>query len=534
MRRYKGRFNCCYTCIEKNRNCRGGCSRYAEVPPDLICKDCANSMPSGSPPNVLFCGLQHAKPPLTDLIRELEIWVPNLNIRSLGNQLAIHSIWIDTHRVTNKPEFECGASMTRPPSSVLRNIAYDTTTGLGRPVTPSDDLMKTSKEIAYYTMQHIRVGRRTLLIFYDSGSNGHLIEGPTAEDLQLDVITDMQVPIGGIGGKVSWSNYGMYQLTLGPDINGRFHQLDLQGITTITRMIPMVELDELWNESRSVVGNNCALPVFLGGTSVSILVGIKSTALGPKLIHTLPSGLGIYESVLTDVSGSNICYGGPHHVFTQAYAKVGRTSNHIELLFSEVATAYMNAPRNFVRVDVEEHGPMMSLAREWEILEDCYRSVPGSKPVKSSTTAFSIQSEAGDEDTLEDSNRVNPVENKCETHAVCPDLPPDDLPDCVCVKAKIPLQKLKGLLDEADIDDVVDYKCDKCANCPECRMSARAKTKSLQEEYEQEVIKKSVRVDTEAKKTFVTLPFVKEPVEYLTKMHRGSSNYKQAKSVYSI
>jgi hypothetical protein len=75
-----------------------------------------------------------------------------------------------------------------------------------------------------------------------------------------------------------------------------------------------------------------------------------------------------------------------------------------------------------------------------------------------------------------------PGEVECE----CPHvLETDCLPSQECLKAKVPLQKLKGLQDEVDIPEIVEYRCETCSNCPVCKLSARAKTKSLQEEFEQ-------------------------------------------------
>ena len=55
----------------------------------------------------------------------------------------------------------------------------------------------------------------------------------------------------------------------------------------------------------------------------------------------------------------------------------------------------------------------------------------------------------------------------------------DDLPDCVhfaqcatlasCYKALIPLAKLKGLIDEIDVGDLTDFRCDVCSNCVTCK-----------------------------------------------------------------
>jgi hypothetical protein len=52
-------------------------------------------------------------------------------------------------------------------------------------------------------------------------------------------------------------------------------------------------------------------------------------------------------------------------------------------------------------------------------------------------------------------------------------------PITLVMKALIPLSKIKGLMDEDDIPENKDNKCDACANCPTCRLSARTKTRSL-------------------------------------------------------
>jgi hypothetical protein len=99
-------------------------------------------------------------------------------------------------------------------------------------------------------------------------------------------------------------------------------------------------------------------------------------------------------------------------------------------------------------------------------------------------------------------------------------------------KSIIPLAKLKGLIDEIDIPDVQDARCETCANCPACKLSTREKTRSLQEEFEQDVIKKSIETDTTLGVVFANLPFLRDPVEYLTKKHGGNNNRYQAVRIY--
>jgi hypothetical protein len=99
-------------------------------------------------------------------------------------------------------------------------------------------------------------------------------------------------------------------------------------------------------------------------------------------------------------------------------------------------------------------------------------------------------------------------------------------------KSIIQLAKLKGLIDEIDIPDVQDARCETCANCPACKLSAREKTKSLQEEFEQDIIKKSIEIDPAHGVVFANLPFLRDPVEYLTKKHGGNNNRYQAARIY--
>ena len=91
-------------------------------------------------------------------------------------------------------------------------------------------------------------------------------------------------------------------MILEPDAFGECHELDMQGIKTITNTLPEINLTQLWGEANTVLQNKRQLPAKVGGSLVQILIGIKSTWLSPKLIHSLPSGLGIYELVFYDVN----------------------------------------------------------------------------------------------------------------------------------------------------------------------------------------------------------------------------------------
>jgi competence transcription factor ComK len=562
------RFNCkyggCYTCLEQNKTCRGGtCSRYQEVPADIICPDCAQSANQGrTPVCVLLCGMNiHRKPSQPELMRALEAWIPNLSFQRLGAQVQVNLTTLGFHSTSIMPPPPL--SKTGPPTPNVSNMVYDTTTGDSRPLTHKDHVNRASPETAYYAMQTVRIRNQDVLMFYDSGSNGHLIEGVLAEQLRLDVLTSDSVPVGSLGGKAMWSEFGMYTVTLGPDMNGECHELEMQGIGTITNEIPEVDLQELWEEANIVLKGKRQMPIKIGGTSAHILVGIKSTHLGPKHMYSLPNGLGIYESVIYDIYQSNICFGGPHAIFTQAYKKFGMYANHVQVMFTEVARAYMDSPWNFIRADVDEHGPPLEFARESDLLNEISKAFPTtikeSRNCPSNTSVnhvilrkeIDMVPEVSDESVNTPTSNTLPEDTSPEEMEIpIKDLVPNQslaepeeewttfnnlLNHCEhinCMKSFIPLSKLKGLQDELDIPEIVDFRCDSCANCPTCKLSARAKTKSLQESFEQQVIEKSVHVNLQDAKVWVDLPFIKEPVEYLTKKHGGSNNFNQGVKVY--
>ena len=65
-----------------------------------------------------------------------------------------------------------------------------------------------------------------------------------------------------------------------------------------------------------------------------------------------------------------------------------------------------------------------------------------------------------------------------------------------------------------------------------CSKTGKARVMSLNEKVEQEAIELSVHLDEKSKRVYIELPFVKDPVDYLSKKHKGSDNYNQALRIY--
>ena len=76
------------------------------------------------------------------------------------------------------------------------------------------------------------------------------------------------------------------------------------------------------------------------------------------------------------------------------------------------------------------------------------------------------------------------------------------------------------------------FRCTECAKCLTCKTSTRRTVISLWEAREQQFIEESVIVDTKLRRVMVNYPFLKDPVEYLSEIHRNPNNYGQAVKVY--
>lgn len=379
-------------------------------------------------------------------------------------------------------------------------------------VAGGDTVIRPAREEAFYVMQTLNLGGEDVLAFYDSGSNTHLVEGDLAERVGFTVLSNNCVPIGVVGGGSIWSEYGQYSCILGPDKDGVFHELECQGLTRISSAFPEFNLRPLHREAAELFpkGDVPLFPMRLGGDRVKLLIGIKSIGIAPRLLYTLPNGLGIFSSTLYDVYGSRICFGGTHRVFSHGYSMAGVSSQHVQILFTQMAQAYMRSP--YTGLIPDDFG---SLVQGKERLVHPDRDIE---------EALATSQQQG-----WDVNHPSPLpEVGCQC---APDVSKCSF-SVQCSKAAVPLAKLKGLIDEQDIPVVTDFRCDKCSNCPTCRLSSRERTRSLQEAFEQDVIEKSVTVDFEAAQVRVDLPFIKPPVEFLSKRHGGSDNYYQASRVY--
>ena len=172
------------------------------------------------------------------------------------------------------------------------------------------------------------------------------------------------------------------------------------------------------------------LPFSIRGSPVGLLIGLQNITMNPVLIGILPSGLGVYRSVFTDVYGSNISFGGPQPFYSKAFQTLLMPPPHCSSTrcpFSR--TRYTNI---WYCLILKMLPVLLSLKRD---------VLPISKP-------------------LVLNNEVYPptIDNSCLEYHLCGN------------KALITISKINELVDQ-DISDVITYWCLDCSKCLTCKCS---------------------------------------------------------------
>ena len=522
------KFECkyCLICLQSGTCNSGKCSNWNDIPTILICKECKRN--SFKPPStkkvysVLFCFNQkHTKPSNQEIATALETYIPGFkaeNLKAPINMASHFQVLAGLKSPSSKPE-----SKSRQLNPLEPVPAFNTNTG--KTSEPSIvDVIHEVRHDSIGVMQYLNIGGRPVLCLFDRGANQHLIEGHIAEEIGMKVFNREPSAIGVVSGGRIWTEYGSYQMLLGPTSSGKYFELVAQGITAVTGKFPKYDLTTVNDEARKTTDLHpgTPLPSYVGSERIGLLIGLKCPEIEPTCVFTLPSGIGLYKSQFKDIFGSYYCYGGPHESFTEINNKFHGNVNHFNIFFTEVVNQYRNSLYPSLLDSLKPNYTDSDCA----LSEVCNSEVHYSFQSGTGETLF--PSPIGSQDFIELGQTVDDERS------------PDDLmcssQHCQCLnttifKAKVPLSKLRSFMDEQDMDDTVNFRCDICKLC-KCSTSNRGKMLSLNEKVEQEVIEKSVTVDLEQKCVFVDLPFIKPADDFLTEKHGGSDNYAQALKVY--
>ena len=505
----------CYTCLGSFENCKSGCNNVQSVlSKKLSCPECKVWAESNNknPINILLCSRKaHTKPKNQDLINSLSRYLKKFDANLIQGQITLAGhLQIIAHsgNCTKCNATNCNCQVKSKTSKVNPKARIPTiNTYTGKHVTvPKNKIIKDSENDSFYIMQLLSMCNKDVLTFYDRGANKTLIEGELAENLNLKVLSEKPVNIGIVGGDSICTEYGTYAVSIGPTENGEYHTITAQGITAITSAFPKYDLADINRETlQSGLKLSSKLPEYIGGSKAQLLLGINNNALDPEQVFQLPSGLSIFKSQLLDKFGSRYCYGGPHSLFTAVNKKCSNV-NHTMAFFMHMVWDYKQSIY-----------PALSYASEERLVEH------------DSGLLFVAEDKVhvGEElqgTALEDTDEESDLDDVC----ICSPL--DDPKPCTITayKARLPISKRKEYMDEEDKAFAEGYRCESCSRCKKCLIPSKEKMMSLQGKIEQEAIEKSVDVDLVEKKTYIDLPFIKDPVEALKKKHHGHDNYKQA------
>ncbi len=536
----------------------------SNVPADLICQTCKQATTRRTFSVLLCTNQSHSKPSLKQVQDALSVYFKNFDIKLMDHLKGQFNLMFTAGRA--KPKVQANRAQPESKSSAVRPLeptpVFDTANGQS---IAAPKLIRTeSSEDTVYVFQLIQVKGETGLVFYDSGATSNLVLGPFAERAGFKVLSRDNQLISALGDTTLWTEYGMYSAVLGSEESGLFYHLTFQGIGQITSKFPRYEWASITSEVRreGKLDSSEPLPQYVGGRQVDILLGLKSPELLPRLLFTLPSGLGVYRCQFRDIFGSRIAFGGPHEVVSRIHRQFHQFSvNKVTVLLNQLASSYRESP--WIGIDLSPPVKAQPLTiRPTDLQSVRFETTPLSGfdlgHCQSTSEAEPLVLGPGSpclsQDISERPMRSRAMRARVSRTGTTDDssipLPPDEgsaepnvgshvmsnpsVVECSpCVaKAKMPLAKLKQIMED-DREPIVSYRCPNCEDCPDCRSSPTLQTTSLRARTEQKLIEASVRIDYEQARVYVKLPFMQDPVQFF-KSHFGSSgsNFGQARLTF--
>ena len=317
------------------------------LPRDLVCVDC-RPLAQRRAKSVLLCTDPSHRRLTTQQVQDaLSVYLKSVNVKFIDHLRPYFNLASTSSH--NTARLKHTAPPPRSKSSSIKSTqpvpVFDTSSG--KRVASPTSVKSESDEDAVYVFQTVRIGSESALIFYDSGASANLVLGSFAERVKFKTISPDCQLIGALGDHSLWTDYGLYSATLGSKSSGKFYNLTFQGISKITSKYPEYDWSSVISDVRAtgMLNSNEPLPQSVGGRAADILIGLKTPELQPRLLFTLPSGLGIYRCQLRDVHGSTIAFGGPCSVISKINRQFQRFNvNHMSVFFSRLAASLMQAP----------------------------------------------------------------------------------------------------------------------------------------------------------------------------------------------
>jgi hypothetical protein len=507
----------------------------SNLPSSLLCPECQQSSSKRTLSVLLCSNSNHTKPSLKAVQNALTTYLKSLNVKLIDHLKQQFNLFRSHCQAASNPaaNHSLPRSKSSPVQPSLSVPVFDTVSG--SLVNAPKIVKKESEEDTCYVFQFIQIGSEKALVFYDSGATSNLVLGSFAERAGFKTIDPDSQLIGALGNTSFWTEYGLYAAVLGCEQTGMYYHLTFQGISEITSKFPHYDWSTVIPEvhASGMLNSKEKLPTHVGGRPTDILIGLRTPELLPRLLFTLPSGLGVYRCQLKDVNGSSIAFGGPHSIISKMNRRFHNFSKtHMSCFLTGLVSSYHGSPWLGTQLDLpSKRNPLTFRPSEFqsvlfestpisgEHLAICSTSIDQGPLLLDPNTNCALLSPSGQ----------SPMD--CSVHTVDQDQSGSELPDR-CLKAKIPLAKLKQIM-ENDNEPLVSYRCSSCEDCVDCRSSPVLKSTSLRDRTEQKLIESSVRISYEEARVYVSLPFLQDPVPFFGK-HFGSkgSNLDQARLIF--
>ena len=568
------KFRICQTCLGDwcGQN-KEECCNKSKVPDELICITCAKS-DEKRPKNVLLCnGHQKDFSKIAHKLDYLPGYVPSSRFQ-LTHVEATKSTDDQTEQFDTDSREALAYNVTNGYTASLETLE-------------ESELIPPTKEQSIYMLQMLRIAGMDCLTMYDSGSSGEAIKGDFAEAANFKVVNPNNQQINVAGGLSISTGFGVYEAVIGPLASGKYTTKRMIGLKQITHNIPQFDLSTINQELKSdfpMIGSEI-LPPEIGGQSVQLLIGIRSSELMPEKLLELPNGLMVFRAKIKDKHGSSIMYGGPHRTFNQMQSDIGSMNfNFLNATFSELHNAYIKSPvsgaRSFnfvnnmltakddqiVRTESEfietvndnfslklpqkdmyfpvSPTPVEQIVREVQTspnLPDC------SKTVSDKTDIQNSEENAANSETLICECCGNPGTINLDKVPRSPyklnglmNANPETIAqqfrqivetDFGLYKMRKPNKPIQDLEEEEKLL-VYNYRCAVCQKCQTCLSADKTKLVSVRDEEEDKIIQQCIRWDQENKLMYCSYPFIQDPETSLKKIWGKDTNETQVYTIF--
>ena len=402
-----------------------------------------------------------------------------------------------------------------------------------------------------------------LQMFFDSGCSTASMNNRAYTVLSCEQVRPGPTYLNVAGGGVVKIDYGdeRFCLDLATE-NETKATITALRMDHITSKFPHWKLKEAWdylNDSYSAsFPENEPLPLVddaVGGVEIDLMLGIRYNQYFPKLKFMLPCGLAVYEAQFKSVSGNLGVLGGSHSSWKNAEvnshfmgpmayftAEVRAHQSMVRALdfigeFDDMYPAHERPADHLVTQEVEadqvycpnvdffympaDPSPLKKIkefSSKLSIIDDHIPNDQGRDKYWPDKTQLI------DQPLLEARNNLyfgqtnislikDCSGDHCERHQGDDWLLPETWED---EKATYTILQDERLFEESEAaGSEVAYRCVSCRNCLKCKDGDHQEKLSLNEEVEEALIVKSLRLEVNTKKIWAELPFVKDPTTSL-------------------